>query len=110
MKYGIIFWGNSPDGKIFTLQKGTVRIIAGVKPRNSCKNLFMSLETLPLPCECIFTLMNFFVNNQEHFQTDSAIHSVNTRNRDHLHRATANISCFQKCAYSAGIKIFNSIP
>jgi len=70
----------------------------------------MRLETLPLPCEYIFTLMNSVVNSQEHFQTNSAIYSVNTRNRDHLHRPIANLSCFQKSAYYAGIKIFNSLP
>jgi hypothetical protein len=111
MKYGIIFWGNSPNSKIiFTLLKRTVRIIAGVKSRKSCRNVSMSLEILPLQCEYIFTLMNCVVNNQEHFQTNSAIHSVNTRNRDHLHRPDANLSCFQKCAYCAGIKIFNNLP
>jgi hypothetical protein len=97
MKYGIILGGNSPNNKIiFTLQKNTVRIIAGVKFRTSCRNLFMSLEILLLPCEYIFILMNFVVNNQEHFQIISAIHSVNIRNRDHLHRPTPNLSCFQK--------------
>jgi hypothetical protein len=29
----------------------------------------LRLEILPLPCEYIFTLMNFVVNKQEHFQT-----------------------------------------
>jgi len=53
--------------------------------------------------------MNFYVNNQELFETNSWIHSVNTRNRDHLHRQLANLSCFQKSAYYAGIKIFNSL-
>jgi IS1 family transposase len=111
MKSGIIFWGDSPNSEmIFTLQKKTIRIIAGVKSRNSCRNLFMRLEILPLPCEYIFILMNFLVNNQEHFQTNSAIHSVNTRNRDHLHRPIANLSCFQRSAYYAGIKIFNRLP
>jgi hypothetical protein len=70
----------------------------------------MSSEILPLPCEYTFTLMNFVVNNQEHFQTNSAIHNVNTRDRDHLHRPTGNLSCFQKSAYYADIKIFNSLP
>jgi hypothetical protein len=55
---------------IFTLKKRTVRIIAGVKSRNSCKNLFMRLEILPLPCEYIFTLKNSVVNNQELFQAN----------------------------------------
>jgi hypothetical protein len=43
--------------------------------------------------------MNFIVNNQEHFQTNSAMHSVNTRNKNQLHRPIANLSCFQKSAY-----------
>jgi hypothetical protein len=91
------FWGNSSNSKmIFTSQQRIVRIMAGDKPRNSCRSLFMRLEILLLPCEYIFSLMNFVVNNQEHFQTNSAIHNVNTRNRDLLHRPIANVSCFKK--------------
>jgi hypothetical protein len=56
----------------------------------------MRLEILPLPCKYTFTIMNSIVNNQEHFQTNSAIHSVNTRNKEHLHIPIANLSCFQK--------------
>jgi hypothetical protein len=111
MKYGIIFGGNSSNSKmIFTLQKRTVRIIFVVKSRNSCRNLFMRWEILPLPCEYIFTLMNFVVNNQEHFQTNSGMYSVSTRNRDHLHRPCVNPCSFQKTACYFVIKIFNSLP
>jgi hypothetical protein len=95
---------------IFILHKRIVTIIASVKSRTPCRNLFMSLEILPLPCEYIFTLMNFILNNQEHFQTNSTTHSVNTRKRDYLHRPTANLSCYQKSAHCVGIKIFNSLP
>jgi hypothetical protein len=58
----------------------------------------------------IFSLVNFIVNNQEYFQNNSAIHSVNTRNKNQLYRPIANLSCFQKSAYYAGIKIFDSLP
>jgi hypothetical protein len=51
--------------------------MAGVKPRNSCRGLFKILDILPFPCEYIFSLMNFTVNNQEHFQTNSAVHTIN---------------------------------
>jgi hypothetical protein len=68
MKCGLIFGGNFPNSKmIFPLQQRTVTVIAGVKSRNSCRNIFMRLEILPLPCKYIFTLMNFVVNNQERF-------------------------------------------
>jgi hypothetical protein len=71
IKCGIIFWCNSSNGrKIFTLQKKTVRIVAGAQPRNSCRSLFKQLETLSVPCQYIFSLMNFNVSNQENFQTN----------------------------------------
>jgi hypothetical protein len=94
---------------IFTLQKKTVRIIAGVKSRNSCRNLFMRLEILPLPCEYIFTLLNFVVKNKNIFRQTQQYAVLTLKNKDHLHRPTANLLYFQKSAYFAIIKIFNSL-
>ena len=38
------------------------------------------------------------------------MHNINTRNKHHLHRPVANLSCFQKGASYSGIRIFNSLP
>jgi hypothetical protein len=55
MKYGIIFGGNSCDSKkVFTLKRQIVRIVMGVKSRNSCRDLFKRIEILTLPCEYVF--------------------------------------------------------
>jgi hypothetical protein len=82
MKYGIIFWGNSSNSKkIVTLQMENVRLMAGIKHRNSCRSMFKRLVILTLPCEYIFSLLLFIVNNQEHFQTNSTVYSVNTWNK-----------------------------
>jgi hypothetical protein len=82
MKYGIIFWGYTSDSKkILTLQKKLLRLMAGVKVGNSCKNLYKRLEILTLPCEYIFSLMNFTVNNQEHFKTNS-IHYTQCQHKE----------------------------
>jgi len=40
--------------------------------------------------------MRFINNNQKIFQIHSSIHSINTRNKHHLHRPNANLSCFKK--------------
>jgi hypothetical protein len=65
IRYGIILGGNSSNSrKIFTLQKKIFRIMVGAHPRTPCRNLFKKLEILPVPCQYIFSLMNFFVNNQ----------------------------------------------
>jgi hypothetical protein len=54
--------------------------------------------------------MNFFVNNQENFQTNPSVRSINTRNKHHLHRPIANLSCFEKSELYYSIRIFNSLP
>jgi hypothetical protein len=111
MKYIIIFWGNSSDSKkVFTLQKKTVRIIVGKKPQNPCRDLFKKLQITPFPCKCILPLLNFIIKNLEHFQTNSAIHCVNTKNKHHLHRPVANLTYFQESTYYSGTKIFNNLP
>jgi hypothetical protein len=111
MKHGKIFCGNlSNSRKIFTLEKKIIRIMDSVKPRYSFRSLFKRLDTLTLPCEYIFSLKNFIVNNQEYFQADTALHSVNARNSCGLDKAIAKLSCFQKSAYYSGINIFNNLP
>ena len=40
----------------------------------------------------------------------TSVHIINTRNKHHFHRPNAKLCCFQKNAFYAGIKIFNSLP
>jgi hypothetical protein len=111
IKYGIIFWGNSSSrAKIITLHKKIIRILAGAQPRTSCRSLFKKFEILPIPCQYKLSLLNFVVNNQEIFQTNLCVHSINTRNKHHLHKPNAKLSCFQKGAFYASVRIFNSLP
>jgi hypothetical protein len=49
MTYGLIFWGNSYYSNIiFRLQKRTIRIIVGIRDRDSCREHFRKLRILPL--------------------------------------------------------------
>jgi hypothetical protein len=82
----------------------------GAHPRTSYRRVYKKLEILPVPSQYIYSLMNFFVNNQENFQTNSSIHNINMRNKHHLQRPTTSLSCFQKNAFYSGIRIFNSLP
>jgi len=54
--------------------------------------------------------MSSIINNHEIFQINSSIHNINTKNKHHLHRPNANLSCFQKSTFYAGIKISSSLP
>jgi hypothetical protein len=109
-KYGIIFWSNSSNsGKIFMLQKKTVRIMAGAQPRTSCRSLFEQLEILHVSCQNVVLLMHFIVNNEENFRTNLSMHNISTRNKHHLPRPNANRSAFQKNTFYGAIRIFNSL-
>ena len=95
---------------IFSLQKKILRIMAVAQLRTSCKSLFKQPEIPSLQWQYILSLMRSMINNQEVFQTNSSTHNIKTRNKHHLHRPNAKLSCFQKSIFYAGIKIFNSLP
>jgi ABC-type transporter Mla maintaining outer membrane lipid asymmetry ATPase subunit MlaF len=59
---------------------------------------------------CSLVEIHFFINNQEYLLTNSAVDSVKTRNKHHLHSSIAYLSCFQKRAYYTGITIFSNLP
>jgi hypothetical protein len=79
--------------------------MGGAQPRTSCRSLNQQSEILPVSSPFILSLMNFIINNQEIFQTNSTIHNINTINKHQLYRTNANLSSFQKCIFDAGIKI-----
>jgi hypothetical protein len=111
MEYEVIFWGNSAGvDKVFKLKNRIVRIMAGVRARCSCRGLFKKLDILPVPCQYIFSLMIFVMDNLGSFQTNLTVHGLNTRNKTQLHRPIANLSCFQKGVSYVAVKIFNSLP
>ena len=110
LKHGLIFGGggnSSNSGKIFTLHKKIFRILFGAWPRTSCRSLFKKLQIF-ISSMPIFLLMNFIVINQENIQTNLSVHDINTGSKHHLPRPDANIFCFKKSTFSAGIRIFHS--
>jgi len=97
IKCGIIFGCNSFNNrKVFTSQKKIIRIVAGTQPKTSYRSLSKEVKILSVPCQYILSLMNFFISNQEIFQTVLSVHNINARNKHHLHRPNANLSCFQE--------------
>jgi hypothetical protein len=109
MTYGIIFWGNSTHSiHVFRLQKRVIRIITDSRPRDSCRQSFKKLGILPLMSQYIFTLLLFIVNNKTLFQTNSEIHSINSRNNYDFHRPLVNLTTYKNGTHYSGINMFNN--
>jgi len=67
------------------------------------------MEILPVPCHYILSLMNWLLIIMKFSQKNSSVHNINARHKHHLHGPNANLSCFQKSTFSAGIKMFNNL-
>jgi superoxide dismutase len=55
------------------------------------------------------SLLPFAVDNMEKFQTNSDIHNIHTRHKHYLHQLSTNLTSYQKRAYYAGMKLFNTL-
>jgi hypothetical protein len=112
LKYGIIFCGNSTNNsRVFKSQiKKAIRIISGVGPRDSCRNLFKKLNILPLSCEYILSLLLFVIYNQNNFCSGLEVHGLNIRSRNKLYLPISNVSVFQKGIMFTGIRLCNRFP
>jgi hypothetical protein len=111
MTYGLIFWGNFHySGIIFRLQKRIIRIILGIRGRDSCREHFKKLKILPLQSQYRLSILLFVINNKGYLMVNSEIHNVNTKTKSNLHRPIPNLSTYQKGRYYSGIKVLNSLP
>jgi hypothetical protein len=106
MKYGIIFWGNSPDAKkVFLLQKMTTRKTMGMKQRDTRRPVFKKLSILTLASQYILSLM---ISNLEHFTFNCAIHNKSTRHRGNLHVLQSHLKIRQKGVHYMSVKFLTA--
>ena len=110
MKYGVIFWGQSPGSlRVFLLQKRVIRTIMGCGGRTSCRTLFHKLGILTLTSQYIFSLLQYVVKNSNLFSLNKNIHSFNIRQQSNFHQPFAHLRKYQLEPYNMGIKLFNTL-
>jgi hypothetical protein len=106
MAYGIILWGNSSHTvKLFRIQKKIIRIMMGLKERDSC----MEMKILPLCSQYIYSMMLYIVINI-HLFINTEVHDISTRQNVSLFPPSTSFTKVQKGAYYSGIKIYNLLP
>jgi len=105
MTYWIILGGNSHySNTIFRLQKRIIRIIVGLRSRDSCREHFKKLKILPLQSQYILSLLLFVVGNRSYFKENSDIHNINTRTKSNLHQQLANSRHIRKEHITTGLR------
>jgi len=110
INYKIIFWWNSScNNSIFKLHKRIIRIVMGVRIRDSCQWFFKILNILPLIPQYIFSLLLFVVNNEKQFWMNSEIHNSNTRNNSYFYQPLSHLAVYHKGPFYMGIEVYNSL-
>jgi len=89
------------------MQKSIIRVIVGIRNRDSCREYFKRLKILPLQSQYLLWLLLFVANNGYYFRLNSESHSFNAKNKLNLHPPLSRLTVFQRGPYYSGIKAFN---
>jgi hypothetical protein len=95
---------------MFKMQKRVIRILMGIRYRESCRESFKELKILTLSSQYIFSLLLFVVHNRGYFASNSIYHNINTRQKNGLHLPQVSLTVCEKGVLYAGIKVFNVLP
>lgn len=111
MKYGIEIWGGTHDlDDIFLLQKRAVRILFGMKYRDSCRGVFRVNDLLTTYGLYIFSCLLYFKRNRPDFVNSEFGHQHDTRHRGNLVFPKHHLSLVESGPYYAAVKFFNNLP
>jgi len=111
LRYGLTLWGGDPKSKsIFRLQKKVIRIIGGIGRHASCRNLFKTLNILPLPCLYISETVCEIKSNMEKMKHNKEIHDHCTCQKSGLHTQFCRTTLFKNNSANMGIKFYNKLP
>lgn len=111
IRYGIIVWGSTPGGnlqRVLILQKRAIRILAGLKPRDSCREAFREWGILTVPSIYITEAIMYAV--KENLPRFTHIHQHDTRHSKDFNLPAHRLALFQRKPSYAGARFFNALP
>lgn len=110
IRYGVIFYGNSRDiEKVFIVQKRALRIMLGLKSRETCRGKFRSNNILTVSAIYVQECILFFFNNKHLFNDNvpQMVYPTRTMNYNYpVHRLTMS----ERGALYSCIKLYNKLP
>jgi hypothetical protein len=110
LEYCILVWGHSSSRhRLFQLQRRSVRIIANIGYRDDCRQKFIDLKILTLPCLYIYRSVEYILNNFELYPKLNYYHRYNTRTVDASYKPL-RLSKSRDAVNYYCIKFYNKLP
>ncbi|CAH1969187.1 unnamed protein product [Acanthoscelides obtectus] len=110
ISYAILAWGHSSRvHRLFVLQRRAVRVVSRLGCRDDCRDTFVKLEILTVPCLYIFENL-LFVKRNSNYVTHGNVHEHNTRHKNNL---VPSYWRLRRCQDGPGywaVKFFNVLP
>lgn len=117
LRYSIKLWGNSYKyniTKAFVAQKRAIRIIFRISQRESCRDFFIKLGVLTVPCLYLLVLLCDMAKHPETVETDEErLFRLTTRRKDIPSKGGAVLPMLQVYMHSAqyqNTRLFNKLP
>jgi len=108
LRYNFLGSSSYYANKVFVLQKKIIRIVTKTRPKDSCREVFKSMEIMTLYSQYIYSLVLYTINIKHLFDTNNKIHKYKTRNNNNLHHPIANLSKFNKGAHISSINFLTT--
>lgn len=109
LSYNIILWGQASQAqRVFYLQKRVIRLMFGLKARESCRPFFIRHKLLTLPSLYIYENIKYIRKNLHHFETNKNVY--NTRHQHLLKMSKPTHAYFKKAPHYASAEIYNALP
>lgn len=113
LRYGLLVWGSATDNllkRVFMLQKRAIRVLAGLRRRDSCRNSFKELQLLTFPSLYIYEVIMHARFSSCGAQDGTAVHDHNTRARVDLRQNRHRTALAAGLPVNSGAKFFSKLP
>lgn len=109
--YSILNWGHSSHSiVIFKLQRRCVRVISGLKYWECCRQQFVNLQILTIPCVYILQCLTYVKRNFHLYSARNEYHDYPTRFNTDINIRFLRLSRSRSGSGYYGPKLFNVLP
>uniref|UniRef100_A0A1B6GY92 Reverse transcriptase domain-containing protein n=1 Tax=Cuerna arida TaxID=1464854 RepID=A0A1B6GY92_9HEMI len=111
LRYAIIVWGKSSVANLerpLILQKRCIRILAGLKPRETCRGAFVELSILTTVS--LYILETIMYAHNSNLTRGIDVHTHNTRHGSDFTLPVHRSALFEEKPSYMGAKLFNALP
>ena len=111
INYSILFWGGVRRmNEIFIYQKKAIRIILGLKTRESCRGRFREMNILTIPSTYVYHAVIYIKSHSDEYKLGLDNHNYLTRNKHKLTLPKTRLEKIRRSYAFQGVTFLNMLP